>query len=401
MLRTLTTPSRIRPYFSRFLHMPPVVGASSLTDEEKSIRDAASIFASEHLTPARVLKMDKEAKIEPTLIRSLFDSGFMGIEIAEKHGGAGASFVASCLAIEEFAKKDASVAVMVDVQNTLVNNVFKRWGSPEIQDFAYPLLAQKEVGAFCLSEPGSGSDAFALKTRAEKDGKHWVINGGKVWITNGGEAGLFLIFANVDPSKGYRGITAFLAEKNAPGLSIGKFEDKLGIRASSTAQLHFDGLRVHESRIVGKIGEGYKIAIGILNEGRVGIAAQMLGIAQGAMDIAVPYTLQRKQFGTRIADFQGIQHQIAQAAADIAACRALVYNAARMKMAIDEDHSIDPKDFIVQAAMAKLIASQVAERTAGKAIEWMGGMGFVKESGVEKFWRDAKIGAIYEGECLS
>jgi alkylation response protein AidB-like acyl-CoA dehydrogenase len=337
--------------------MPPVVGASSLTDEERSIRDAAAAFASEHLTPTRVLKMDKEARMEPELVRSFFDSGFMGIEISEKYGGAGASFVASCLAIEEFAKKDASAAVMVDVQNTLVNNVFKRWGSREIQDFAYPLLSQREVGCFCLSEAGSGSDAFALKTRAERDGDHWVINGGKVWITNGGEAGLFLIFANVDPSKGHRGITAFLAERGAPGLTVGKFEDKLGIRASSTAQLHFDGLRIHESRIVGKIGEGYKIAIGILNEGRVGIAAQMLGIAQGAMDIAVPYALQRKQFGTRVADFQGIQHQIAQAATEISACRALVYNAARMKMAVDEDPFIDAKDFITQAAMAKLVST--------------------------------------------
>ena len=383
--------------FLSTLSHPPVVGPGALSAEERAIRDAASSFCAEHLTPAKVLAMDNAAKLDPSLVRALHTSGFMGIEIPEVHGGAGGSFVASCLAIEEFSKRDASVAVMVDVQNTLVNNVFKKWGSRELQDWALPRLATQDVASFALSEPGSGSDAFALKTRATRDGDSWVIDGGKIWITNGAEAGLFLIFANVDPSKGHRGITAFLSERSAPGLSIGKLEDKLGIRASSTAQLNFDGLRVHESRVVGKVGEGYKIAIGILNEGRVGIAAQMLGIAQGAFDIAVPYALQRKQFGTRIADFQGVQHQIAQAATEISATRALVYNAARLKMAADEDPTADPSEFISQAAMAKLYSSQVAERVTSRCIEWMGGMGFVKESGVEKFWRDAKIGAIYEG----
>lgn len=331
------------------------------------------------------------AKMDASLVKALFEGGFMGIEIPEAHGGSGASFMASCLAIEELAKKDASVAVMADVQNTLVNNVFKKWGSTEVQEFAYPLLASRAVGCFCLSEPGSGSDAFALKTRAEKQGDSYVINGGKVWITNGGEAELFLIFANVDPSKGYKGITAFLATRDTPGLTVGKKEDKLGIRASSTAQLHFDNLRVPASRIVGKVGEGYKIAIGILNEGRVGIAAQMLGIAQGAFDIAVPYTFTRKQFGTAIGDFQALQQQQAQIATEIEAARALVYNAVRLKMAADEDPAADPSEFIRTAAMAKLYASQIAEKAASHAIEWMGGMGFVKESGVEKFYRDAKV----------
>ena len=398
LLRGLVRARRPLPAAARALSVsplshPPVVGPHALTPEEASIRDAAAAFCAEQLPPARVLAMDEAARLEPALVAALFDAGLMGVEVPEAHGGSGASFVAACLVVEEVAKRDASVAVLVDVQNTLVNNVFKKWATPALQEFAYPRLASSAVGCFCLSEPGSGSDAFALKTRAEKRGDAWEINGGKVWITNGGEAGLFLIFANVDPSKGHRGITAFLAERDAPGLTVGKLENKLGIRASSTAQLHFDGLRVHESRVVGKVGEGYKIAIGILNEGRVGIAAQMVGIAQGAFDVAVKYALERKQFGTRVADFQGVAHQVAQAATEISAARALVYNAARLKMAADADPSADPSEFITQAAMAKLYSSQVAERVTSKAVEWMGGMGFVKESGVEKFFRDAKIGA--------
>ena len=335
--------------------------------------------------------MDETAKMDPTVIKGLFEQGFMGIEIAEKYGGTGASFLAACLAVEEIAKIDASVAVMVDVQNTLVNNVFKMYASQNIQDRVYPRLAKDAIGCFCLSETGSGSDAFALKTKAEKhfSGDYYTINGSKMWITNGGEASIFLIMANIDPSKGYKGITCFLADKDMPGLIIGKREDKLGIRASSTVQLNFDNLKIPKENIVGEVGKGYKIAIEILNEGRIGIAAQMLGIAEGAMELALPYTYQRKQFNTYIGDFQGMQFQFADAATDIETARLLTYNAARLKMA--------GLPFVKEAAMAKLHASRVAERVSSKAVEWMGGMGFIKESGVEKFYRDCKIGAIYEG----
>ena len=389
---------RARSFSAGAAAFPPL---STFSEEEASIKDAAAAFAAEHLPLARVLSMDAAGALEPSLVSALFSSGFMGIEIPQEHGGTGASFMAAVLAIEELARADASTAVLVDVQNTLVNNVFKMYASPELAAFAWPRLAARSVASFCLSEPGSGSDAFALRTRAERDGDHYVINGGKVWITNGGEADLFLIFANVDPAKGYKGITCFLAERGAPGLTVGKREDKLGIRASSTVQLHFEGLRVHQSRVVGRVGEGYKYAIGILNEGRVGIAAQMVGIAQGAFDLGYRYAMQRKQFGSVVGEFQGMQHQFAAAAADIEGARALTYNGARLKMAVDAaaaaGRPIDATPFIKAAAIAKLVAGQVAERTASRAIEWMGGMGFVRESGVEKFYRDAKIGAIYEG----
>ena len=383
-LRALARPA------SSFLPAP----SWAVTDAEAAVRDAAAAWATAELPQARVQRMDAASRLEPALISSLFSAGLMGIEIPEKHGGVGASFMAAVLAIEELSKRDASVAVMADVQNTLVNNVFKKWGSPAVNDFALPLLAGSTVGCFCLSEAGSGSDAFALRTRAtlDKGDGHYVISGEKMWITNANEAGLFLVFATVDPALAHRGITCFLAERSAPGLVVGKAEDKLGIRASGTMQLSFDGLRVHPSRVVGKVGEGYKIAIGILNEGRVGIAAQMLGIAQGAFDLAVPYALQRKQFGQAVGEFQGMQHQFAQAATDIEAARALTYAAARLKMEADAAPGTDPRHFIRAAAMAKLQASQVAERTTSKAVEWMGGMGFVRESGVEKFFRDSKIG---------
>ena len=275
------------------------------------------------------------------------------------------------------------------MQNTLVNNVFAFYASKEMQDRIFPKLATDTVGCFCLSEPGSGSDAFAMKTKAEDKGDHWLINGEKLWITNGGEAGIYVVLANTDFSKGYKGITAFLVEKGMEGVSLGKKEDKLGIRASSTHPVIFDNVRVPKENVIGEVGKGYKIAIEILNEGRIGIAAQMLGIAQGAFDIAVPYTFERKQFGQHIGDFQGLQHQYAQAAVEIEAARNMVYNAARMKE--------NGQNFVTEAAMAKLYASQVAERTASRAIEWMGGVGFVKDYGVEKFYRDCKIGAIYEG----
>jgi short-chain 2-methylacyl-CoA dehydrogenase len=333
--------------------------------------------------------MDESATMEPSVIKGLFEQGFMGIEIPEKFGGAGASFLSACLAIEELAKVDASVAVCADVQNTLVNNIIKMWASPAIQERVYPRLATDAVGSFCLSEPGSGSDAFALRTRAEKKGDSYLINGSKAWITNGGEADFFLIMATVDPSLGYKGITCFLAERGMPGLTVGKKEDKMGIRASSTVPLTFEDLRVPASNIVGELGKGYKIAIEILNEGRIGIAAQMLGIAEGAFETAVPYTFSRKQFGQAVGDFQGMQHQQAQCAMEIEATRLLVHNAARRKMA--------GLPFVAEAAMAKLYASQVAERVASRSVEWMGGMGFVKDMGAEKYYRDVKIGAIYEG----
>ncbi len=365
------------------------------------MKDAAAAFADQHLSLDRVLRMDKASMFEPSLVPQLHAAGLMGIEIPVEHGGSGASFLAACLAVEELAKRDASVSVMVDVQNTLVNNVFKMYASPELQAFAWPRLATRSVASFALSEPGSGSDAFALTTRAERTGDYYTITGSKCWITNGGEAELFLIFANVDPSKGYKGITCFLAERDTPGLTVGKREDKLGIKASSTVVLNFDGLKVPASRVVGKVGEGYKYAIGILNEGRVGIAAQMLGIAQGAFDLGYSYAMQRKQFGGVVGEFQGMQHQFAQVATEIEAARALTYNAARLKMRLDEETAkgakVDHTPFVKQAAMAKLLSSQVAEKSASKAIEWMGGMGFVRESGVEKYYRDAKIGAIYEG----
>lgn len=313
----------------------------------------------------------------------------MGVEIPAEHGGTGANFMSAILTIEELAKVDASVSVFCDVQNTLVNNVFSFYASKDIQDRVFPRLATDTVGCFCLSEAGSGSDAFALSTRAEDKGDHYVINGSKAWITNSHEAGIYLVMANVDPSKGYRGITCFLVTEDMAGIEVGKKENKLGIRASSTCPIAFTDVMVPKENIVGELGKGYKIAIEILNEGRIGIGAQMLGIAQGCFDATMPYLFERKQFGTLIGEFQGMQHQYAQAAVDIEAARMLVYNAARRKMA--------GQSFVKEAAMCKLYASQVAERTASKCVEWMGGVGFTKEFPVEKYYRDCKIGAIYEG----
>ena len=366
----------------------PVTGASSLTEEEAAVRDAARAFARAEVAP-RVRAMDAAGAIDPAVIAGLQAGGFFGLENAPEHGGAGASFMAAILVIEELARVDASVATMVDINLTICCNILRAHGSAAVQDFALPQLSRSVVGAFALSESGSGSDAFALKTVAKRVGDHYELTGSKMWISNSREAGLFIVFANANPAAGYKGITAFLVERGAPGLTIGAPEDKLGIRASSCCPLTLEGVRVPAERVVGKVGMGYKIAIEALNEGRIGIAAQMLGVAQGAMDLAVAYAFQRKQFGARVADFQGVQHQIAQAATEIEAVRALTYNAARLKMA--------GQPFVKEAAMAKLLSSQVAERTASRAVEWMGGMGFVKDSGVEKFYRDAKIGAIYEG----
>lgn len=333
--------------------------------------------------------MDKEATMDGGIIKELFELGLMGVEIPSEFGGVGSNFMTSCLVVEELARVDASVSVMVDVQNTLVNNVIAFYASDSVKEFVYPKLAGDTLGSFCLSEAGSGSDAFALKTRAEDKGDHWELNGSKMWITNGGEAGVYLIMATVDPSAGYKGITCFLVERGQEGFEVGPKEDKMGIRASSTCPLTLDGVKVAKDRVVGEVGKGYKIAIEILNEGRIGIAAQMLGIAQGAYDATLPYLFERKQFGQHIGDFQGLQHQYAQIGMEIEAARLLTYNAARRKEA--------GLNFVKEAAMAKLYASQVAEKTASRCIEWMGGLGFVKDYPQEKYYRDQKIGSIYEG----
>ncbi|KAL0949107.1 hypothetical protein HGRIS_009196 [Hohenbuehelia grisea] len=312
----------------------------------------------------------------------------MGIETSADHNGAESSFTSAIIAIEELARIDPSVSVLCDVHNTLVNTVIRKYGTKEQQDKWLPQLAESKLGSFCLSESASGSDAFALQTRARKEGDSWILNGSKMWITNSWEAEVFLIFANVDPSKGYKGITCFVATKDM-GIQIAKKEQKLGIRASSTCTLNFDDLKIPAENVIGGEGKGYKMAIEILNEGRIGIAAQMLGLAQGAFDKAVPYTYQREQFGQPIGTFQGMAFQIAQAAIDLETARLLTYNAARLKE--------EGKAFTREAAMAKYHASVVAQRVSGQAIEWAGGVGFTRETGIEKFWRDSKIGAIYEG----
>ncbi|KAJ1730365.1 hypothetical protein LPJ61_003053 [Coemansia biformis] len=359
----------------------------TLSEEEEMMRDVVVRFARDVVQP-KVLEMDETETMDPQVIRGLFDAGLMGIETPADLGGAEASFMSAIIAIEELAKVDPSVSVLCDVHNTLVNTVFRTFGSEALKAKYLPKLSASSLGCFCLSEAASGSDAFALQTRAVRDGDHYVLNGSKMWITNSNEADVFLVFATVDPSQGYKGITCFVVERDM-GITIAKKEKKLGIRASSTCQLAFDDVRVPAENVLGDVGKGYKIAIEILNEGRIGIAAQMLGLAQGAFDNAMPYLFQRKQFGTRIGDFQGMQHQYAQIATEIEAARLLTYNAARLKE--------EGKPFIKQAAMAKLYASQVAERASSRAVEWMGGLGFTRELPLEKFYRDCKIGAIYEG----
>jgi alkylation response protein AidB-like acyl-CoA dehydrogenase len=319
----------------------------------------------------------------------MFDQGLMGLEVSELHGGSGQTFVSSLIVIEELAKVDPAISVICDIQNTLINTSVRVYGDDAQRSLYLPRLAQNTLGSFCLSEPGSGSDAFALKTRAIADGSDWVINGSKCWISNASDAGLFIVFANADPSKKHRGITAFLVERDNPGLSIGKHEDKLCIRASSTCEVSFVDCRVSGGAVLGGVGNGYKIAIGLLNEGRVGIAAQMLGLAEGAYDYAMPYMMQREQFGQPIASFQGMMFQYAHAAVQIEAAKALVYNTARLKEA--------GVNIQKEAAMCKYFASHVAEETASRAIDWLGGVGFTKQFGAEKFYRDAKIGKIYEG----
>ncbi|KAF9782125.1 acyl-CoA oxidase [Thelephora terrestris] len=371
----------------------------TLSDDEEMFRDSVRRFAKDVVAP-KVREMDENEMMDPTIIKGLFEQGLMGIEIPSELGGAESSFTSAVLTIEELAKIDPSVSVMCDVHNTLVNTVVRKYGTKEQREKYLPLLAQSkrsellvvQLGSFCLSEAASGSDAFALQTRAKKEGNNWIINGSKMWITNSYEADIFLIFANIDPSKGYKGITCFLATRDM-GIQISKKEEKLGIRASSTCTLNFDDLKVPEENVIGGEGKGYKIAIEILNEatssGRIGIAAQMVGLAQGAFDKAVPYTYQRHQFGQPVGTFQGMAFSIAQAATDLEAARLLTYNAARRR---DEG-----KSFTKEAAMAKYYASVVAQKVSGQAIEWAGGVGFTRETGIEKFWRDSKIGAIYEG----
>jgi len=361
---------------------------TQLDEEQLLFRDAVLGFARERIAPL-VHDMDATATLDRSLLPELFRLGVMGIEIPEEYGGAGSSFFNAILAVEALATVDASVSVLVDVQNTLVANALLRWGNDDQKQRYLPRLASEWVGSYALSEASSGSDAFALKARAEKKGDRWVLNGRKLWITNAAESSLFIVFANVDPAQGYRGITAFLLERDFPGFSVGKKEDKLGIRASSTCELMLDDAEVPEANVLGEVGKGYKIAIETLNEGRIGIGAQMLGIAAGAFEHAVRYVHEREQFGKRIADFQGVQFQIARMAMDVEAARLFVYNAARLKDV--------GADFLTEAAMAKLMASEVAERTASTAVDLFGGVGFIREYPVEKFYRDAKIGKIYEG----
>jgi alkylation response protein AidB-like acyl-CoA dehydrogenase len=359
-----------------------------LSEDEDLLRHSVREFADSRVRPL-VREMDEHAKIPRALIDELFALGVMGIEIPESFGGGGASFFHAVLVVEELSRVDPSVGVLVDVQNTLVVNALLRWGSADLKARFLPALASKSVGAYALSEAGSGSDAFALQARARPEGDDYVLDGRKLWITNANEADIFLIFATVNPEAGYRGITAFAVERGAPGFTVGKKEDKLGIRASSTCELVFEGCRVRRADVVGEVGKGYKVAIETLNEGRIGIGAQMLGLAAGALEHAIAYTKERRQFGKAIADFQGVQFQLARAAANVEAARLLVYNAARLR-----DLGLP---FLTEAAMCKLVASEVAEATASLAVNLFGGNGFVKDYPVEKLYRDAKIGQIYEG----
>jgi short/branched chain acyl-CoA dehydrogenase len=359
-----------------------------LSEEERMFQESVREFAIEKIRPL-VHEMDQKATLDPDLIKSFFELGVMGIEVPEKLGGAGSSFFNAVLVVEELSHVDASCGVLVDVQNTLVNNALLRWGNDDHKSKYLPMLCADTVGAYALSEAGSGSDAFALACRATEQTDHWVLNGRKLWITNAAEAGLFIIFANVSPDAGYKGITAFLVERDFPGFQVGKKEDKTGIRASSTCELILEDCRVPRENVLGEVGKGYKIAIETLNEGRIGIGAQMIGISRGALEHAVAYAKERRQFGRPIAEFQGLQFQIAQAATDLEAARLIVYNAARLKDA--------GMPFLREAAMAKLFSSQVCERVTSLAVEIFGGNGYTREYPVEKFWRDSKIGQIYEG----
>jgi alkylation response protein AidB-like acyl-CoA dehydrogenase len=364
---------------------PPL---TTLAEDERLLRDSVRAFAADRVAPL-VREMDEQARVPRPLLDELFGLGVMGIEVPESLGGAGGRFFHAVLAVEELSRVDPSIGVLVDVQNTLVVNALLRWGTEDLQARYLPTLSSRAVGAYALSEAGAGSDAFALTTRAREQGDEYLITGRKLWITNANEADVFIVFATLDPSAGYRGITAFLVERGFPGFAVGKKEDKLGIRASSTCELLFDDCRVPRANVLGEPGKGYKVAIETLNEGRIGIGAQMIGLARGALDATVRYVKERKQFGKAIGEFQAVQHQIARAAADLEAATLTVYNAARLRDA--------GRPFLTEAAICKLIASEAAERIASLAVNLHGGNGFVRDYPVEKFYRDAKIGQIYEG----
>jgi short/branched chain acyl-CoA dehydrogenase len=366
-------------------HIQPL---TVLAEDEQIFRDSVRDFAQARVRPL-VREMDDHAKIPRSLVDELFDLGVMGIEVPERYGGAGGRFFHAVLAVEELSRVDPSIGVLVDVQNTLVINALLRWGTEEIRQRYLPVLSTRTVGAYALSEAGSGSDAFALATRARADGDGYVISGRKLWITNANEAELFIVFASINPEAGYRGITAFLVERGFAGFTVGKKEDKLGIRASSTCELILEDCRVPSTNVLGDVGKGYKVAIETLNEGRIGIGAQMLGLARGALDHAIAYTRERRQFGKPISEFQAVQHQLARAAVDVEAAKLAVYNAARLRDA--------GAPFLTEAAICKILSSEVAERVASLAVNLFGGNGFVKEYPVEKLFRDAKIGQIYEG----
>ena len=361
---------------------------TSLTDEESLFRQSVREFADRQVRPLAP-EMDEKGKFAPELLKQFFDLGLMGIEVPEEYGGQGGSFFNAILAVEELSRADASAGVIVDVQNTLVNNAFLRWGTEEQKRRYLPRLSADTVGAYALSEAGSGSDAFGLATKAEDKGDSFILNGRKLWITNGAEAGIFIVFANAAPEKGYRGITAFIVEREFPGFTVGKKENKLGIRASSTCELILEDCHVKKENVFGEVDKGYKIAIETLNEGRIGIGAQMVGVSQGSLDCGINYSKERHQFGKSIASFQGVQFQIAQIATELEAARLMVYNCARMKDAHE--------DFVKQAAMTKLFTSQVAEHVTSQVVELFGGYGYTKDYPAEKYYRDAKIGKIYEG----
>jgi alkylation response protein AidB-like acyl-CoA dehydrogenase len=359
-----------------------------LSDDETMFRDAIAGFAAEEVRP-RVQQMERDGKLDPALIAKFFEMGLMGIEVGDEYGGAGGSLFMVALGVEEISKVDPAAAILMDVQNTLVNYPIRSHGSDYIKSTYLPQLTGEKVGAYALSEPSSGSDAFGMQARATKGGDRWILNGRKMWITNGAEAQIFVIFANANPQAGYKGITAFVVERGFKGFSVGKKEDKLGIRASSTTELILDDVEVPDENVLGPVGQGYKIAIETLNEGRVGIGAQMIGVASGALHAATEYVKERAQFGKKLSDFQAIQFQLAQARTELEAARLMVYNAARLKDA--------GRDIAMEGAMAKLFSSQVAERVTSISLELFGGYGYTKDYPAEKFYRDAKIGAIYEG----
>ena len=359
-----------------------------LSNDELMFRDAVATMAEEMVRP-RVQEMERAGKIDPELTKAFAEMGLMGIEVDEAYGGAAGSLMMVTLAVEEVSKIDASAAIQIDVQNTLVNYPLRTYGSDHIKSTYLPRLTGGTVGAYALSEPGSGSDAFGMATRAERKGDNWLLTGRKMWITNGAEAQIYVVFANANPEAGYKGITAFVVERGFPGFSVGRKEDKMGIRASSTTELILDGVEIPVKNVLGPVGQGYKVAIETLNEGRIGIGAQMIGVAQGALKAATDYVKERKQFGKALAEFQGIQFQLAQARTEVEAARLMVYNAARLK---DAGH-----DIAMEGAMAKLYASQVCERVTSISLELFGGYGYTKDFPAEKFYRDAKIGAIYEG----